>query len=156
MRWDRALVLLAAAIAGPLCGSCNRSSPTAVETPEHLRIRTWSGVEFFLIAMSDTTIHGRDFVETFEFRSDGSYFYYKPSMSSLGRIGQWELNDHADTLTLSAGDTYAEAFAIRSLTATALVLGDTLTRGYSLIPSTASPLFRIGKAHTTPGRSLVQ
>jgi hypothetical protein len=120
---------------GLVYGSCNQTSPTDLEVKKQLLTRSWTGEEFFLITTTDSTFRGKDFVATFDFRSDGSYFLYKYAMSSLGRTGEWALDEGGTRISLNEGQSYSEVFPIRELTSTSLVLGDTGSRGYKLIPS---------------------
>jgi hypothetical protein len=135
MRFDNVSRLFPLLLLGLVCASCTETSLTDLEVKKQILTRSWTGEEFFLITASDSTFRGKDYVATFDFRNDGSYFFYRYSMSSLGRIGQWRLEDNGNRLSLSEDQGYSEVFAVRELTSTSLVLGDTNSRGYKLVPS---------------------
>jgi len=109
-------------------------SPTEIESKTNLIARSWKGEEYFLISFEDTTSRGKDLVETLEFRKDGSYFFYKFSMSSMGIVGYWKLEENGKLLRLSKDDTHSELFSITELNSTSFVIGDTNSRGYKLFP----------------------
>ena len=108
-------------------------SPTDIQDKTDLIIREWKGEEFFLIVVNDSTFTGKDFVETFEFKNDGSYFLYKYSMSSMGIIGQWVLEDDGDRIKFSQDDANFDVFSIVELSPKSFVFGDTTLHGYKLV-----------------------
>ncbi len=112
---------------------CSDSS-TDSQNKTDLITRSWRGEEFFLIPRNDSTFRGKDLVETLEFRKDGSYFLYQYTMSSMGEVGQWKLEENDNQLRLTRKGTVSEVFSITQLNSTSFVLGDTNSRGYKLFP----------------------
>lgn len=129
------LIFVTILLFGMVCVACTESSPTDLEAKTEMLTRSWKGEEFFLITIDDSTFLGKDFVVTFDFSSDGSYFLYQYTMSSYGRIGQWKFEDQGGSISLSADHGYSEVFDIRELTSSLFVMGDTNSRGYRLVPS---------------------
>lgn len=134
MRCDNLSRLVPILLLGLVCASCTQTSITDLEVKKQMLTRSWMGEEFFLIAARDSTLRAKDYIAIFDFRSDGSYLFYKYTMSSLDS-GQWRLEDDGNRLSLSEGQGYSEVFPVRQLTSTSLVLGDTNSRGYKLVPS---------------------
>jgi hypothetical protein len=116
-----------------ISGCSEKESLTDVQVKTNMITHSWMGEEYFTITVSDSSFRGKDFVETFVFRKDGSYFYYKYTMSSLGWIGKWNLEDNGNRLRLVRDDTYSEEFPITYLSSTSFILGDTNSRGYNLV-----------------------
>ena len=114
---------------------CTETSPTDLEVKTRMLVRTWTGEEFFTITRTDSAFLRKDYVATFDFRNDGSYFLFKYSMSGPGKVGQWKLEDNGNRISLAEGESYSEVFPILELNTGSLVLGDTTSRGYSLVPA---------------------
>ena len=114
---------------------CTETSPTDLEIKTRMLVRTWMGEEFFTITRTDSAFLRKDYVATFDFRNDGSYFLFEYSMSGPGKVGQWRLEDNGNRISLTEGESYSEVFPIHKLNASSLVLGDTTSRGYSLVPA---------------------
>jgi hypothetical protein len=109
-------------------------SPTDLENTRDLITRAWRGETFFTITVDDSSFVARDLVLRLEFMADGNYYLSRASNSSGGRVGRWNLEDNGRQVKFSIDTTYAEVFPIVVLTTTRLVLGDTTSRGYSLVP----------------------
>jgi hypothetical protein len=106
---------------------------TSLQGKTEFITRVWNGEEFFLITLDDSTFRGKDFVETFEFKNDGTYFLYKYSMSSMGRIGQWKFEDDGNRIKLTPDGANSEDFPILELNTESFIFGDTTLHGYKLI-----------------------
>jgi hypothetical protein len=122
----------------PLCflvGCTDETSVGNLDDKVNLLARAWYGEEFSTITLSDTSFRAKDMVAELSFASDGSYHFYKYTMSaSTGQNGRWAFASGGDSLKLTRDTTYAETFSIRSLTLSNLVLGDTNSRGFALVP----------------------
>jgi hypothetical protein len=133
---SRPISLLPAFFALTLASGCfDENSSTELQIKTIMLARSWTGEEFFVITVGDSSFRGKDFVERLSFTSDGGYFLYKYSMSGPGRTGQWSFEDTGNSLRLTQDGVYSEVFPIRELSSTVLVLGDTNSRGYALMPS---------------------
>ena len=108
-------------------------STTGPQSKIDLITRAWRGEEYFLI-YNDATFRAKDLVETLEFKKDGSYFFYKHTMSSMGIVGQWYLEGNGNHLRLQRDASNSEVFPITNLSSTSFVLGDTNSRGFKLVP----------------------
>ena len=116
-------------------GCVDDSSQADTQTKVNMLTRSWHGEEFFIHTVGDSSFRRKDEVQEFSFASDGSYFLYKYTMSSMGKTGHWTLKNNGDSLRLTDDATYSEVFFLRELSPSTMVLGDTNTRGYALIPS---------------------
>jgi hypothetical protein len=115
-------------------GCVDESSEEDGDCKVNMLTRSWYGEEFFIISLSDTSFKAKDFVHELSFARDGSYFFYKYTMSSMGRTGHWTLIANGDSLRLTDA-TMSEVFFVRQLSLSALTLGDTNSRGFALVPS---------------------
>ncbi len=113
---------------------CSRDTSNDVALRSRMLTRSWTGDEFLPHSVIDSSTHNKDFVATFEFKDDGSYFLYKFDMSGFGKTGVWKLENDGTAISLTDDDNHAESFSIRELTSNSLVLGDTGTHGYRLVP----------------------
>jgi len=122
----------------PLCfvPGCADDTPVGdSDNKVNLLTRSWYGEEFFTITLADTSFKAKDRVSELSFARDGSYHFYKNTMSSsTGQNGHWAFASGEDSLKLTRDTIYAETFFLTSLTSSALVLGDTNTRGFALVP----------------------
>jgi hypothetical protein len=109
-------------------------SPSAVQNQSSSIIGVWTGETFTAKIIADTIFIARDFVARLEFKDDSSYYLLLLSSSSGGQTGKWSLKDNGKKVKLSLDTTYTEELPIVLLTATKLVLGDTTSHGYSLVP----------------------
>jgi len=119
-------------VVGFLLISCSETSPTDVE---ELITQSWYGEEFLTRTVGDTTLRGKDFVATFEFKNDGSYYFEKFTMSHPGEVGRWSLKDGETSIKLTHGSDYSEIYDIKELTASSFVMGDTNSHGFKLVSS---------------------
>lgn len=115
------------------CLGCS-DSPTASQDKSKILTQTWTGEEFFLITIGDSTFKGKDYVETFEFKKDESYFFYKFTMSSLGKVGSWKLENDDTRIKLKQDSSYSEIFPILVLNSASFIMGDTNLHWSKLIP----------------------
>ncbi len=115
-------------------GCSEKESLTDAQVKTNLITRSWMGEEFFMITFGDSSVRGRDFVGAFDFRKDGSYYYYTFSMSSPGWIGNWNFEDNGNRIRLVRNDMYIEEYTITHMSAISFILGDTNSHGYKLIP----------------------
>jgi hypothetical protein len=112
----------------------NEVSEKDSDSKADMLTRSWHGEEFFTISRADTSFRIKDMVHELSFSKDGSYFFYKYTMSSMGRTGHWTLIAIEDSLRLTDA-TMSEVFFIRQLSVSALILGDTNSRGFALVPT---------------------
>lgn len=131
MRTKNSLILIS--VIFTLFLSVCTDSSTGPQSKIDLITRSWRGEEYFLI-YTDSTFRVKDLVETLEFKSDGSYFFYKPTMSSMGVIGQWKLEGNGNQLRLTRDTEHSEVLPITHLSSASFVIGDTNSRGFKLVP----------------------
>ena len=112
--------------------TCSESTNSLQGKTEFIT-RLWNGEEFFLITLDDSTLRGKDFVETFKFKNDGTYFLYKYSMSSMGRIGHWKFEDDGNQIKLTPDGANSEVFPILELNTESFIFGDTTLHWYKLV-----------------------
>ncbi len=114
---------------------CSRTtSPTDLENKKDLITRAWKGENIFMIAVGDSFRKAGDLVLRFEFKNDGSYFLSQASFSHIGETERWQLEDNGSSIRLTQDTIRNEVFLIVELNSSRFILGDTTSRGYSLVP----------------------
>ena len=135
MNFTNLLLSLTGALLISLPACSDDPSPTGPVTRAKLLARYWSGDEFFMLNVESKQFRAKDLVQELTFASDGSYYFYKPSMSTIvGRSGVWILENFGASLRLVDQTGHSESFVIQELTSDALILGDTTSRGFALVP----------------------
>ena len=110
-------------------------SPTDIENTTNLITRVWKGESFSAVTIEDTLFLARDLITQLEFKKDGNYHVSRASNSTMtGRNGTWSLDGNGQRVKMFLGATHVEELPIILLSNTRLVLGDTTTHGYSLVP----------------------
>ena len=130
MRTKNSLFLTSVIFSLFLSGCADSTGP---QSKIDLITRPWKGEEYFPI-YGNPTFRAKDLVETLEFKKDGSYFFYKYTMSSMGIAGQWNLEGNGNQLRLTRDAAHSEVFPITHLSSASFVIGNTNSRGFKLVP----------------------
>jgi hypothetical protein len=129
----KSALMLTLVFLGSLFLGCSES-PTDTQKTRDLIARAWKGETFFPVTVHDSLFVARDLVLRLEFMAEGSYYLTRASNSMGTRTGKWTLEDNGTQLRFFLDSTQTEVLPIVVLTTTRLVLGDTASRGYSLVP----------------------
>jgi hypothetical protein len=122
---------------GFLVGCKQDSSPTDVEKKTNLITHSWKGYNYEVVTYQQSSRIVKDSVLSFEFKSDGSCTLSQITFSVMYLVGQWNFENGANNIRLTLNkqpSPTSEVLPIIELTANQLIIGDTTSHGYYLVP----------------------
>jgi len=120
-----------------LIGCKKDSSPTDVENKTNLITHSWKGYNYEIFTYQQSSRVVKDSVLSFEFKSDGSCTLSQITFSVMYLAGQWNFENGANNIHLTLNkqpSPTSEVLPIIELTTNRLMIGDTASHGYYLVP----------------------